>query len=146
MQLVTALVFFVGCTSSGTSDPEPASPPEAPVQQAEPADGPALLASGTVTAPADAPEARAVYVSLRVPDKPGPPLAAKRFPPGPFPLEFSLTEADRPMRSTPIPDEVQLKVSLDIDGDPIVKSDGDLESVTIVAKGATGLEVALAPE
>ena len=106
------------------------------------AEGP--IVSGTLTAAAP-PQAAAVFVSIKAEGQPGPPLAAKRLPAGPFPLKFELTEADRPMANGPIPAKVVLKATLDLDGDPMSKSPGDLEIVQTVDLGATGLSLALVP-
>ena len=84
-------------------------------------------------------------VSLRQAGVPGPPLAAKKLPPGPFPLSFTLTEADRPMANGPVPDELEVQVTLDADGDPMSKTAGDLEGIVPATKGAASVSVALAP-
>ncbi|MEN0060894.1 MAG: hypothetical protein AAGA48_02030 [Myxococcota bacterium] len=142
-------LLFAGCGAQNASSPTPTPTPapEAPeaAAKATPAE-PAMLVSGTITAPEDAPEAKAVYVSLRKAGVPGPPLAAKRLPAGPFPLTFVITESDRPMVNGPVPDEVELKVTLDVDGDPMSKSETDLVSITTVERGAKDLQVALAPQ
>ena len=106
---------------------------------------PALLVTGKIEAPDDAPTAQAVFVSLRQPGVPGPPLAAKKLPAGPFPLTFTLTEADRPMAQGPVPDTFEVKVTLDVDGDPMSKSETDLEVVQEAKKGGAPLVLKLAP-
>lgn len=105
----------------------------------------AVLVTGNIEAPDNAPAAQAIFVSLRQPGVPGPPLAAKKLPPGPFPMTFTLTEADRPMVQGPMPDTVEVKVTLDVDGDPMSKSEADLEAVQQAATGATTLKLTLAP-
>ena len=125
--LTFTLVSLIGC---GTAGADPAA---------------AVLVSGSIEAPADAPAAQAVFVSLRKPGVPGPPLAARKLPAGPFPLSFVLTEADRPMVQGPVPEDFEIKVTLDIDGDPMSKSEADLEVVQAATKGATGLKLSLAP-
>lgn len=139
--------LLAGCGANNAAPPTPTPAPEAPPAEAEPAPAaePTMLVKGTIAAPDDAPVAKAVFVSLRQAGVPGPPLAAKRLPAGPFPLSFVLTEADRPMAKGPVPDEVELKVTLDIDGNPMAKSDEDLEAVVAVEKGTADLEVTLAP-
>ena len=106
---------------------------------------PALLVSGTIQAPAQVPAAKAIFVSLRQPGVPGPPLAAKRLEVGSFPMAFTLTEADRPMVQGEVPAELEVKVTLDVDGDPMKKSDTDLEAVVAAKRGATGVVATLAP-
>lgn len=147
MMTTTSLLSILLAGCSGTPTEEPAAPPHAGGAPATAPEGNphAVIVSGTIEAPAEAPEAQAVYVSLKAGDNPGPPLAAKRLPPGPFPLAFSITEADRPMSTGPLPAQVQLKVTLDVDGEPMIKSDTDLESITSVERGATGVSVTLAP-
>lgn len=140
--MTTLLLFFVACGTRPAAAPEPA--PEAPTAKAA-TEAPATLAAGVIEAPSDAPEAQAIYVSLRAPGVPGPPLAAKRVAPGPFPMDFVITEADRPMGQTPIPEKIELKVTLDVDGNPMSKSDTDLEHVMTVTKGVTDVKVMLAP-
>lgn len=140
--MLTTILLFVACgAQNATAD---ASAPEAP-EPTSAAKAPALLVSGTIAAPAELPEAKAIYVVLRAKGVPGPPLAAKKYAVGPFPLSFELTEADRPMVRGPVPDAVQLKVTVDVDGNPMSKSDGDLVVVMDVNKGTSDLSVAVAP-
>ncbi|MEO0603343.1 MAG: hypothetical protein AAF211_18025 [Myxococcota bacterium] len=136
------LVVLAAC---GTPDPAARAPEPAPAAKAEPPAN-ALIAAGTIQAPDDAPQAVAVFVSVRAPERPGPPLAARRLPPGPFPLAFELTEAHRPMAVGDIPAEFQLKVTLDVDGNPMTPSDGDLSKTLTVARGARDVVVDLAAE
>lgn len=142
MQTIAILAILSGC-GSPEATPSTAAPEASAAQVEAPAPASSALVSGVISVPADAPEAKAVFVSVRAVGRPGPPLAARRLPAGPFPLSFTLTEADRPMDLGPIPDQLQLKVALDVDGDPMAKSEGDLVSVTDIAKGATEVSVML---
>ena len=87
-----------------------------------------LIVSGTLTldASVDATTYQALFVSIRDPAG-GPPLAARKLPPGPFPLAFAITTADRlPMGGDrPLPDIVDVSVRLDADGDAMSRSDTD---------------------
>lgn len=104
-------------------------PMEMPNGAAPSAAGPAEpIASGTITLDpsVDASTYQAVFVSVRDPAG-GPPLAARKLPPGPFPLEFSITTADRlPMGGDrPLPSVVNVSVRLDADGDAMSRSDAE---------------------
>jgi len=129
-----------------TEPPAPAPVPDAPAPAREEAPSEAeVLVAGTVAAPADLPDAQAVFVSLRVPGRRGPPLAAKKLPPGPFPLSFTLTPADRPMARGAVPDAFDVKITLDVDGNPMSKSPEDLEAVVSGTRGQRDLSATLAP-
>ncbi len=145
MRLALFALFVAACGTAESTTP-PAEAPGEPAKEApvDPATG-EMLISGTITAPAEVPAAKAIFVSLRDPARRGPPLAAKRLPAGPFPMEFTVTEADRPMANGDVPATFQLKVTLDIDGNPMAKSPEDLEGVVEGKKGATGVHVALSP-
>lgn len=60
-----------------------------------------------------------VYVSVKATTGPPMPLRAKRFPAGPFPLEFNLSSMDAPMRGGPLPESVSVTVKVDLDGNPM---------------------------
>lgn len=89
--------------------------------------------------------AATIYVSVK--DGPGPPLAAKKLPVGPFPMQFTVTMADRPpmAASRPMPASFDLTVRADLDGNAMTKD--PTEPVFVApgtAKGATGLVITLA--
>ena len=93
------------------------------------ADSPVVVGGTLTVDPARASsvaEAKTLFVSVRDPAG-GPPLAALKLAPGPFPLKFMVTEADAiPMGgvSRPFPAKVDLTIRLDADGDPLSKDDG----------------------
>lgn len=108
---------------------------------------PTVLAQGTITlAEGAATEGRILFVSARRPAG-GPPLAALRLEPGPFPMDFELTSADLIAMGggTPsIPEAYNLSVRLDTDGDPMSRPDTDPSAVVEgLAPGATELTVTL---
>jgi len=144
---MTTITLFAVFACSSPALEAVASPAEetAPADESAPAEAPATLVSGTIEAPAELPTAAAVFVSLKNPAAPGPPIAAKKLPAGPFPMSFTLTEADRPMNNGPVPDALQLKATLDVDGNPMSKSPADLEAVVQTKRGTTELSVTLAP-
>ena len=93
------------------------------------ADAPVVVGGTLTVAPsrlAAVAEAKTLFVSVRDPAG-GPPLAALKLEPGPFPLKFAITEADAiPMGGVarPFPAKVDLTIRLDADGDPLSKDDG----------------------
>jgi tetratricopeptide (TPR) repeat protein len=121
----------------------------AEVRARMPAEGPEL--SGTITLaegvdPSSWPENAAVFVSVRAASGPPRPLRAKKLPPGPFPLAFSLSAGDAPMGGGPLPDQVQLTVKVDLDGNPMGDDPGAPKVVLDgVSPGADPLEIALPP-
>jgi hypothetical protein len=127
--------------------PAPAAPsgppPSAPAATA--GDPNEVLAAGTVTL-ARAEQAdgkRALFVNLRDPVAGGPPLAAVKLAPGPFPMTFQITRANLVgMGGTrPLPATVTLSARLDEDGDPMSKPPTDpaasVEGFTVGTQGAT---------
>lgn len=117
-------------------------PPEEP----PPSAAPTLLAKGTITlAPAaSAATGQVTFVSLR-PAAGGPPIAALKLPPGPFPLTFEVTTADLlPMAGNrPVPDSFQLVARLDSDGDAFSRPETDPAAEQAVSKGAVDLQLVL---
>jgi len=127
------------------SETAPADHPPAPA----PASGGDMLAAGTITI---TPEAQArlggseiVYVSLRDPSG-GPPVAALRLPPGPFPLSFEVTTANVIAMggARPVPPVLDLSVRIDTDGNPMTRSDAEPSfTQKAVSTGTGGLEARL---
>ncbi|MCA9567266.1 MAG: hypothetical protein KC656_05465 [Myxococcales bacterium] len=115
-----------------------------------PAGGGAVIASGRVSIdPGRASfKAQTLFVNVKDPAMPGPPLAAVKLPPGPFPMEFRITEADRiamgPMANKPLPANVQLSLRLDEDGNAFSKGPSDPQvTLETVALGTQGLDLTL---
>ncbi len=130
--------------SGGEVASEPVPPP-APTQGA--AGSPSLLASGTLTLAEPSAQGQRVFVSLRDP-RGGPPLAAVVLAPGPFPMTFEITTANRvPMMggSGELPAQMVLVARLDGDGDAMSRPPSD-PSATVegVSAGTSGLELQLA--
>lgn len=143
---LTAGSLLVGCgsaTGGPQPDPEPIGLPGNPKgSHFDDAMTNAVIVSGTITlAEGVDPTASAVFVSVRAKDAPGPPLAAKKLPAGPFPLVFELTAADRPMANGPLPDAFTVKVTLDSDGDPMSKTPTDPTITVDATNGQSGLAI-----
>ena len=137
-------LFALACGGNTAHEPAPA-PHEPPAPAAAPAEAGTLALSGTVTFEGST-DAAAVFVSVKDPNQPGPPLAAKKLPPGPFPLSFSLTSGDiMQMGPTPraIPETVVLSITLDKDGDAMTKEPTDPKAVLQVKASSEGHSVAL---
>ena len=79
--------------------------------------------------------------------QPGPPLAVKRLPVGPFPLAFEIGPQDEMIKGRPWDGEIALTARVDSDGDPLTRSPTDLsaELAAPVTPGAEGVELVLAP-
>lgn len=76
----------------------------------------------------------------------GPPLAVRRLPPGPFPVEFELGPEDAMMQA-PLNGPMVLSARLDSDGNPLTHEAGDLAGQVAepVSPGASGVELVLGP-
>jgi tetratricopeptide (TPR) repeat protein len=112
-----------GHPSLGAAAPAPAVA-AAPAPAAAPAAG---GVTGTITLAAGARivPGSLIFVSVR-PDGQtgGPPVAAKRLPPGPFPMQFSIGPQDS-MMGLPWPDRAQVEVRLDSDGNAMSRDPAD---------------------
>jgi len=77
----------------------------------------------------------------------GPPLAALRLTPGPFPMDFKVTTSDAIAMGgapRPFPETMLLSVRIDKDGDPISKEPGEPKANVLDAvKGTTDLKLTL---
>ena len=159
---VVVLVFLAACGTSSAPEPLPGHPsghtpapgaapapvgaapagsPEAPA-----AAGGKLALSGTITYDG-AFTGTGVFVSVKDPANPGPPLAAKQLPPGPFPLAFELSEADVvQMGAAPraMPATVALTVRFDMDGNAMSKDPSEPMATLETPATASGLAVPLA--
>jgi hypothetical protein len=77
----------------------------------------------------------------------GPPLAVKRLPAGPFPMEFRVGPSDVMMQGREFAGEMSLAVRLDRDGDPLTRNPEDWTGAAPgpVRPGSSGLSIELAP-
>jgi hypothetical protein len=77
----------------------------------------------------------------------GPPLAVKRLPPGPFPLEFEIGPGDAMLAGQPFVGPLLLSARVDGDGDPLTRSPTDLaaQASAPLEPGARGVELVLQP-
>lgn len=121
-----------------------ALPPPAAADPGAPA---AALVKGRIElAPGvDGTAGKVLFVSLR-PAAGGPPVAALKLGPGPFPMDFAVTTADvLPMAGNrPLPDAFLLVARLDSDGDPLSRPETDPAAEAAgVSKGAEGLTLTL---
>lgn len=116
--------------------------PEAPVSSAPPE----LLVEGRIELGVPGATGQRVFVSVRDP-RGGPPLAAIDLPPGPFPLAFRITSANRVamMGGTgPLPERVVVVARLDSDGDAMSRPPSDPSATARdVALGSEGLTLDL---
>lgn len=91
-------------------------------------------------------KAQVIFVSVKDPAMPGPPLASVRLPPGPFPMTFQITEADKipMMGNRPVPENVILSVRMDDDGNATTRSPSDPQVVIEkLSKGSKDLTLTL---
>lgn len=90
------------------------------------------------------PENATLFIMGRPVEGLGPPVLVKRIQPVSFPLDFSLTGADRMMQGVAVPSDLTLSARLDQDGDAISRTPGDLTGeVKGVARGTTDLTLLL---
>jgi len=77
----------------------------------------------------------------------GPPLAVKRLPVGPFPLEFKLGPGDVMMKGRAFEGPLTLAARVDRDGNPLTRGEDDLTGAVqgTVRPGAAGIEIRLSP-
>ncbi|MBW2282007.1 MAG: hypothetical protein JRG76_01485 [Deltaproteobacteria bacterium] len=77
----------------------------------------------------------------------GPPLAVRRLPVGPFPLEFSLGPGDVMMQGRRFEGELTLTARVDRDGNPLTRGETDLSGSAPgpVTPGQTGISIRLSP-
>lgn len=120
-------------------------PRPAPMAAPAPAAGGDLVLSGTATLPsslaAQLAGTEVLYVSVKDPAG-GPPLAALKLPPGPFPVAFTVTTANAIAMggARPFPPVVAVTVRIDADGNPMTRSDAEpAATMASVALGSTGL-------
>jgi hypothetical protein len=124
MHIRLSILFVLA--ACGTSETPPSAPPVLPDREA-PAASAKLDLSGTIAFTGET-KAVALFVSVKDPANPGPPLAAKQLPAGPFPMSFTLTDADVVQMGAgprPMPATVALTVRLDTDGNAMSKDPTD---------------------
>lgn len=92
----------------------------------------------------EANEQGTLFVIARGPE-PGPPLAVKRLPAGPFPLEFSLGAGDVMIPGREFRGPIVLSARLDLDGNPLTREPGGLAAQldAPVEPGTSDLELVL---
>ncbi len=85
-----------------------------------------LLASGTIELGNPSESGQVLFVSVQG-SQPGPPLAALKLPPGPFPMKFEITTANiiPMMAGRPLPPTFSVVARLDSDGDPMTRPPTD---------------------
>jgi len=93
------------------------------------------------------PTGKVLFLIARAPGQPGPPLAVKRLPVGPFPLTFEIGPDDEMIKGRPWVGPIALSARVDSDGDPLTRSDSDATAdlATPVEPGAEGVALRLAP-
>jgi cytochrome c-type biogenesis protein CcmH len=108
-----------------------------------------VIVAGTITlspgASGAAVGAKNLFVSIRDPAG-GPPLAALKLDPGPFPMAFRVTTADRIAMGgpRPMPTLVDISARLDMDGNAATRADTEPQRLIAgVATGADGLQIEL---
>ena len=135
-----------------TGGNEPPPPPPQGAQAGAPAGGGEVIVAGrAVLAPGQAVKGtETVFVSIKNPARPGPPVAAKKFLASQLPLDFTITTADQISMGgapAPLPPNVMVTVRVDADndGNAMTKTPMDpTAKVDSVAVGTTGLELTLA--
>jgi hypothetical protein len=121
-----------------TPDVAPPSPAAAP-QAVEPIRGVLRLAEGAIVPPGSV-----LYLMARALDG-GPPVAARKLPPGPFPMPFEIGPEDAMIAGRPFEGPVQLTARIDRDGDPLTREPGEPAASfgDPVAPGSQGIELIL---
>ncbi|MEE2752300.1 MAG: hypothetical protein VX519_12780 [Myxococcota bacterium] len=74
----------------------------------------------------------------------GPPVAAGKYPNAQLPAEFSLGDTDLTFGGQ-WPDQVWLRARVDVDGDPMTRGEGDLESLVVgpITSGTEDIQLVL---
>jgi hypothetical protein len=113
----------------------------APADSAESIRGVLRLGEGA------APPGDSVLFVIARPAAGGPPLAVKRLPPGPFPLEFEIGPGDAMLSGQPFVGPLLLTARVDGDGDPLTRAPTDLaaQASAPLEPGARGIELVLQP-
>jgi hypothetical protein len=124
----------------------PLGPPAEGARTGAPASGDPIRGTIRVASGATA-KGEVLFLIARIPSQPGPPLAVKRLPVGPFPLEFEIGPDDEMIKGRPWVGPIALSARVDSDGDPLTRDPSDLsaELASPVDPGASGVELELAP-
>jgi hypothetical protein len=110
------------------------------------ANGPPI--SGTISlADGVAAQGAVVFLIARAPGIPGPPLAVKRLPVGPFPMQFEIGPDDEMIKGRPWVGPIELSARIDADGDPLTHDarEPSAELPSPVDPGAEGVQLRLQP-
>ena len=77
----------------------------------------------------------------------GPPVAAVKHPSPQFPAEYAMGDSDLTFGGQ-WPDQVWLRARVDVDGDPMTRGEGDLESAVMgpFESGAKDIQLVLEPK
>jgi len=124
------------------------APPAGRRPMPAPATGGDLVLGGTldIDDPARVTGSEILFVSVRAPGG-GPPLAALRLAPGPFPMDFQVTTANAIAMGgapRPFPETLLLSVRIDKDGDPISKDPSEpTATIPAAKKGTSDLKLTL---
>ena len=139
-----------GLESPAPSARMPLGPPDAAsaetgersgVANGPPIRGTIALADGVT------PHGAVVFLIARMPGVPGPPLAVKRLPVGPFPMDFEIGPDDEMIKGRPWVGPIALSARIDADGDPLTHdaSEPSAELPGPVDPGAGGVKLKLEP-
>jgi len=129
----------------GLAQPVPEALPmaaaAAPAEQGATLRGTVRLAAG-----ARVPQDSVLFVIARS-GSGGPPLAVKRLPAGPFPLEFEIGAGDAMIAGRPFAGPISLSARIDADGDPLTRGSSDLSASLAepLEPGAAPVDLVLAP-
>lgn len=122
----------------------PLGPPEEGARTGAPSSGEPIR--GTIRLEGGEASGAVLFLIARMPDTPGPPLAVKRLPVGPFPLEFEIGPEDEMIKGRPWVGPIALSARVDTDGDPLTRDPDEYaaETTSPVEPGASNVELRLA--
>lgn len=123
----------------------PSAPPAGGPPPGAPAAAGAVLASGTIELGSPATSGKVLFVSVQGATG-GPPFAALKLAPGPFPMKFEITSANiiPMMAGRPLPAQFSVVARLDSDGDAMTRPETDPSArQDAVSAGASNLVLKL---
>jgi hypothetical protein len=122
------------------------APDPMPTAGSATAGGPSIRGSVRLAEGTSAPAGAVLFVIARS-QQGGPPLAVKRLPAGPFPVDFEIGPQDAMMAGRPFAGPILLSARIDTDGDPMTRGEGDALALheTPLEPGARGVDLVLAP-